>query len=186
MLDNQCLGGLRSPPTTSSSFTQNSENFNFVGKSEKIEIVRKSEKVHFGQASFDSCYGSDAEVNDASTLRHFASQDKQRNVSSQIPVNEETEFSRQNLKLTLGVCFSAKPNGSEIDSEDDDEEEEEVPTFSSKRRRLTDQNILDLLIGNLTETQTENLFQNISGKVVFTFFSVYLIWVPFLIPFIIL
>jgi len=179
MLDNQCLGGLRSPPTTSSSFTQNSENFNFVGKSEKIEIVRKSEKVHFGQASFDSCYGSDAEVNDASTLRHFASQEKQKNVSSQIPVNEETEFSRQNLKLTLGVCFSAKPNGSEIDSEDDDEEE--VPTFSSKRRRLTDQNILDLLIGNLTETQTENLFQNISGKGRFSqkpLFSVYLILIP--------
>jgi hypothetical protein len=89
----------------------------------------------FGQASFDSCYGSDVE-NEAA---------------------RQNDFSRQNLKLALDVVVSADDRGFDFASDDDEDSDGRVVN----RRQLADDNIFGLIVDS---NQSGNLFQNSSGK----------------------
>ena len=152
MLEEQVLRDQRSPPNSSSL------------------LNNQSPKVSFGQASFDSSYGSDAENSD--TFRHWnASQQASTSTASfSLPErrtsndqNDEEE-TRQKFELTLGLFFSGKPQRSTREEVESEEEEEQQPLFASKRPRLADDlnsdNILDLLIGSLSDSQTDQLFRN--------------------------
>ena len=154
MLEEQVLRDQRSSPNTSNL------------------LNNQSPKVSFGQASFDSSYGSDVENND--TFRHWnvAQQASTSTASFSLPerrtsndINDEEE-TRQKFELTLCLFFSGKPQRStreEVESEEE-EEQQQQPLFASKRPRLADDlnsdNILDLLIGSLSDSQTDQLFRN--------------------------
>ena len=154
MLEEQVLRDQRSSPNTSNL------------------LNNQSPKVSFGQASFDSSYGSD--VDNSDTFRHWnASQQASTSTASfSLPerrtsndINDEEE-TRQKFELTLGLFFSGKPQRStreEVESEEE-EEQQQQPLFASKRPRLADDlnsdNILDLLIGSLSDSQTDQLFRN--------------------------
>ena len=156
MLEEQVVRDQRSPPTTSSLLKN-----------------QTSSTVSFGQASFDSSYGSDAE--NADTFRHNWNNNVTQQASTStfaLPerrvINNDTEEeeTRQKFELTLGLFFSAKPQGSNTEEVESEEEESQVeePPFASKRPRLANDlnsdNILDLLIGSLSDSQTDQLFRN--------------------------
>ena len=182
MLEDQCFRGRRSPP--SSTLTTTSTTTSQVVKHQNQQ-QQEFNKISFGQASFDSCYGSDIDnfccettTNVSNLCRQYnnnttstPAQQQSATTTTDFPVPEQKQYrefesENQKLELTLGVFLSAESNCSDVESEDDvDNNDEEEIFFSHKRPRLTDESILDLIVGSLSESQiaSDLLFQNTSS-----------------------
>jgi hypothetical protein len=172
MLEDQCFRGRRSPPSTLTTTTTTSQ---VVRHQQQQQQQQQSNKISFGQASFDSCYGSDVdnfccETTTVSNLcPHYnntaTAATRQQQSATTRDFQAPEKKGNQKLELTLGVYLSATDsNCSEVESEEDEDniDEEEI-FFSNKRPRLTDESILDLIVGSLSESQASDLFQNTSS-----------------------
>ena len=111
-----------------------------------LRLDNSGKSFGFGQASFDSCYGSDLEPEATATL-------------SSLSASNPTELWRQNLKLTLDVVVSANRHVLDLANGDDDIDVDDVDDAivggrNKKRPSLADTDLLSLIADSLEAAQS--------------------------------